>query len=70
MPGSRKCPGIRCGIDTVEIPRFERLLESMTSEDLARLFAAFVLRFPRGVLFPESLYLAGEVLRLNDEVPD
>jgi len=32
-------PGIRCGIDTVEIPRFERLLAAMTPEELARLFA-------------------------------
>jgi phosphopantetheine--protein transferase-like protein len=36
--------GTRCGIDTVEIPRFEKLLESMSADELGRLFADVELR--------------------------
>ena len=38
-------PGTRCGIDTVEVERVERLLQDRTDEELTRLFSASELAY-------------------------
>ena len=37
---AQTAPGSRCGLDTVDIARIERLIEDKTPEELVRLFSA------------------------------